>query len=439
MAKRTYRSISIKQAMAQLQTATLGDRVVLAVDVAKQVLYGALIDASTRQTLAIIKWEHPQQTRELLALVDALHEREVRIEAVMEPSGTYGDVVRHQLSLAAVDLFSVLPKRVYDAQGLYDGVRSLHDPKAAVVIGRLHLDGLSTRWQALDNERRELVAHAAAHSYAVEQAQRALGRIEALLARHFPEVVCVLSLADATLPALLAHYGSAQAMAADPGGVDALLRRKSRGKLDATKRATVYELAQRTLGVPMLPAETALMQTLAEQVLCARRLRQRHDQSISRQVAAHPACSMMRSVVGSATAAVIVADVGDPRTFSCARAYLRAFGLNLREHSSGRRQGRLSITKCGPARARKFLWLASLALIRRDPIIAAYYRAKLERDGGRHKLLATTAVMRKVALALFHVGRGAVFEPERLVDVSRLQLPETYRDELNRRRVRFVA
>jgi transposase len=439
MAKRTYRSISIKQAMAQLQTTDFGDRVVLAIDVAKQLLYGALIDAATRQTLVIIKWEHPQQTRELLALVDMLREREVGIEAVMEPSGTYGDVVRHQLGLVGVELFSVAPKRVYDAQALYDGVRSLHDPKAAVVIGRLHLDGLSTRWQAMDNERRELVAHAAAHSYAVEQAQHALGRIEALLARCFPEVGSVLSLADATLPALLAHYGSPHAMAADPEGVDALLRRKSRGKLDESKRAKVYELAQQTLGVPMLPAETALMQTLAEQVLHARRLKQRHDQSINRQVAAHPACSMMRPVVGAGTAAVIVADVGDPRMFSCARAYLRAFGLNLREHSSGRRQGRLSITKCGPARARKFLWLASMALIRRDPIIAAYYRAKLERDGGRHKLLATTAVMRKVALALFHVGRGAAFEPERLVDVSRLQLPETYRDELNRRRVRFVA
>jgi hypothetical protein len=439
MGKRTYRAISIKQAASQLLTTTLGDHVVFAVDVAKRLLYGALIAVTTRQTLAIVKWEQPQQTREVLALLEALQQRGVHIEAVLEPSGTYGDVLRHQLGLASIALFSVAPKRVYDAQALYDGVRSLHDPKAAQVIGRLHLDGLSTPWRDGDGERRELVALAAAHSHAVEQGQLAQGRIEALLARHFPEIGDVLSLSDATLPALLSRYGSAEAMAADADGVDALLRRQSRGRLSQAKRARVVELCEQTLGVPMLPAELTLMQTLAEQVLSARRLKQRHDRRIREHVTAHPACSTMRSVVGASTAAVIVADVGDPRTFSSARAYLRAFGLNLREHSSGRRKGRLSITKCGPARARKFLWLATLALIQREPTVAAYYRAKLERDGGRHKLLATTAVMRKIAMALFHVGRGAEFEPESLFDVSRLQLPETYRDALNRRRVRFGA
>ena len=64
--------------------------------------------------------------------------------------------------------------------------------------------------------------------------------------------------------------------------------------------------------------------------------------------------------VGKATAAVLVADVGNPQEFSSTRAYLKAFGMNLKEKSSGEQKGQLRITKRGPSRARKYLWLAVL-------------------------------------------------------------------------------
>ena len=131
--------------------------------------------------------------------------------------------------------------------------------------------------------------------------------------------------------------------------------------------------------------------------------------------------------------------VGDPRRFASARAYRKAFGLNLRERSSGRKKGKLAITKRGPGRARRFLYLAVLGLIQRDPIVAAYYRQKVADKGGQHKRIAVTAVMRKIALALWHVGRGAPYDAARLFDTSRLTLPQEYRDRRNRRRVAFAA
>jgi len=95
-----------------------------------------------RTPVETFKWTHPQQTR---AVVTGLLESfgPTRLEVVMEPSGTYGDALRGLFAAAGVAVFRISPKRVHDAAELYDGVPSLHDAKAAYLIARLHLDGVS--------------------------------------------------------------------------------------------------------------------------------------------------------------------------------------------------------------------------------------------------------------------------------------------------------
>jgi hypothetical protein len=76
----------------------------------------------------------------------------------MEPSGTYGDVLRRQLEKDVFPVFMVSGKRTYDAKEIFDGVPSLHDAKSAAIIARLHADGLSTRLPDEVPERRQLKA-----------------------------------------------------------------------------------------------------------------------------------------------------------------------------------------------------------------------------------------------------------------------------------------
>jgi hypothetical protein len=49
-------------------------------------------------------------------------------------------------------------KRTHDAAEVYDGVPSLHSAKSAAIIAKLHLDGVSTPWGPLSEEKRELKA-----------------------------------------------------------------------------------------------------------------------------------------------------------------------------------------------------------------------------------------------------------------------------------------
>ena len=72
--------------------------------------------------------------------------------------------------------------------------------------------------------------------------------------------------------------------------------------------------------------------------------------------------------------------------------------------------------RIGAPRARL---LAVHRWVQRDPIARAWYQSKKARDGGRASR-AVVAMMRKLAKALFHVGRGAEFDSTKLFDIKRL-------------------
>ena len=126
-------------------------------------------------------------------------------------------------------------------------------------------------------------------------------------------------------------------------------------------------------------------------------------------------------VIGETTAAMLVDSIGDPREYGSARQLVKATGLNLKVRSSGKQVGQLKITKRGPARARRYHYLAALRLLQSDANVGAWYQRKVARDGGRHRRRAVVAVMRKLVMALFHVARGEVFDSSRLFDTKRLQ------------------
>ena len=109
--------------------------------------------------------------------------------------------------------------------------------------------------------------------------------------------------------------------------------------------------------MPLLAQERAALMTLASEAHRALKEFKKAKAEVER-LSENTVAQVLAPATGKTTAAVLVADVGDPRDFPCARVYLKAFGLNLREKSSGMLKGRLSITKRGSGRARQYLWLA---------------------------------------------------------------------------------
>jgi len=421
MRKRTYRAVAVKHMQIEHLSAT-SDRLILGCDAAKAIWYGAWM-TTQGEVVQTIRWDQVEETGVLLTQLQALRAAGVAVEVAVEPTATYADAVVAQLLAQGIPVYRINTKHSHDYQEIYDGVPSGHDAKAAAIVGKLHLErGVSSRpWPVLTPQRRELRVRVAALDWLKQDEQRAISRLESRLARYWPELLRLLPLTGVSAAALVARYGSPAAVAADPPGADALLRQASHGHLAPTKRTQVVASARTTIGLPMLEAERDQLRQVATTVSELRRQQRAAAQALATQAATDPALAPIGRVVGQTTAAVLAACLGDLRTYTSVRALYRAPGLNLREHSSGLKKGRLTITKRGSARARRWLFLATLRWIKADAIARAWYHRKVQRNGGiKHK--AIVALMRKLLAALYHVGRGATYNPHQLFDTRRLQL-----------------
>jgi len=418
MSKRRYHSVECKNVDWQgLSEQVAGRQVVLAIDVAKDDFVTSIL--CDEEVVMRVKWLHPQQTRDLLDGVVRLTQV-TSVEAAMEPSGTYGDALRWQLHQLGIEVYQLSPKRVHDAAEVYDGVPSLHDAKAADIIGLLHSHKRSQPWPEPTLIQRALTAQLTRLRVSKQHYQRDLNRLEAQLGRHWPESLRLLDLDSVTLHRLIAAYGvptPAQAMGEEAA---ALMRRYGGHWLRQEKIEQVLCSAEHTVGVPCLAPERELLRWLATRVLEAHQQVHRIEREIEAVVADHAVSVAIAQIVGKVTSAVLLAALGDPRDYPDADSYCKGMGLNLKERSSGKHKGRLKLTKRGPSVVRYYLYFSALRWIGTDPLIQRWYRAKTQRPGAI-KNKSVIALMRKLAKAVWYVARGEVFEVERLFNLKAVQ------------------
>jgi transposase len=356
---------------------------------------------------------NPEQIPALVAVLGELGQRHP-VTVALEPSGTYGDPLRQALGDAGIVVHRVSPKAAHDYAEVFDGVPSQHDHKDAAVVAELAALGKSCPWPYLARSEWEQELGACVRWLTAQRriAMLWLGRLEGLLARHWPEVTRQLSVASASLLRALAYYGSPAALAADTGAA-AQLERWGRQRLSADTVAQVVASARTTLGVRLGQVEEQSLRRYAEQALLARREARRSERRLRMLARVQPVLQAQGQVVGVPTACVLWVGVGDPRNYGSGAAYRKAMGLNLVEHSSGTYQGQLRISKRGNPRVRQWLYVAVLRLIRREGVVD-WYRARKSQGpvAGRKALVG---VMRKLALALYHVGvDGVEFEARKL-------------------------
>jgi transposase len=414
MSKGRYRTVEVKQADWEAWAAqAAGGVVALAVDVAKEDFVGRL-DIRDGVHLGRVKWRHPEETGELLAGIARLA-AVARVEAVMESSGTYGDALRWQLRERGAEIYRASAKRVHDAAEVYDGVPSLHDAKATDIIAELHAQGHTQVWSEPDAQRRGLNAQLQMLYQCKALYQQQINRLEALLARHWPEALAILGLGSATLHRLIADFGGPAQVHGLERQARALMRQTGRAGLAEEKIAAVLQSAGTTLGLPCVLEERQRLRWEAKRLLATGEELRRIERLVEAAVGEDALLESMAPVVGPVTGAVLVAAVGSPASYPDPASYLKALGLNLKERSSGKHKGRLKITKRGPSVARFYLYFAALRLIAKEPTVACWFKAKTQRPGAV-KGKQVVELMRRLAQALWHQARGRPFRAERLFD-----------------------
>ena len=271
MKKRSYRAQKVNEVRwEEVADRVKGKAVVWAVDVAKVEQYGVLMD-SEREVVVTVKWAHPAETP---ALVERLRGLACgSLTAVMESTGVNGDTLRRQLREAGIEVHLMSAKRVHDACEVYDGVPSMHDAKAAQVIGRLYFEGAGERAAAQPRCHRSALP---------------------------------------TLP----EEGRER------------MRRVSRGKLAAEKIEAVLESARHSIGVPCVAAEREYLMALGAELRHSREQKERVGLRLSALTQADPELHALGVTIGRVTTGLLIAEGLDPRAYANSSSYCKAFGLN---------------------------------------------------------------------------------------------------------------
>lgn len=291
------------------------------------------------------------------------------------------------------------------------------------MLAWLHATGkVSQRWQQRSDAERELIALSKMLDRATRWYLRLLNQLEAEMARVWPEAPKLLPLKRTSLLTLLKEIGGPGSVAADRDAAASLLKRAGRSFLKPDKVSAVIDSAVTTQGVSMLGLEEENLSDLASGVLQAKAKKKKLERRMNTEARKRAAATLC-DFAGGPTTGIFYAAGLDPSKFEAPAQLLKAFGLNLWENSSGTgKVSGLHISKRGSGRARRWLFLLALRTVEGNAIVESWYRKKVARDGGKVKMKAIVAVMRKLVRAIWHVGRGECFDASKLFDTDLLVL-----------------
>jgi transposase len=382
------------------------------------------LDIGKYRIMAVGRWSAREFSRpwrvanpsEIATFVGLLRQlrRGRELVVALEPSGTYGDALRQALHDAGIAVQRVSPKAAHDYAEVFDGVPSQHDGKDAALVAELAALGKGSAWpyEPVPAWERELAYWVERWEWFRREQAVGSGCLEALLGRHWPEATGLLRVSSGVLLRILHRYGGPARLAADAEARARVTRWGGRW-LSAAKVEQLLASAGRTAGVRQGEWDERRLREHAGRARQARREVARCRRQLQALARGRRVLQDQGRVVGVATACVLWSCLGDPRDYPCGRAYRKAMGLNLTERSSGTYQGKLTISKRGNPRVRRWLYLAALRLVKQAGV-QRWYQAKKARDGNKARR-ALVAIMRRLALALYQVGvHGTPFDVRRL-------------------------
>lgn len=198
MKKKAYRSVSVKAVVWQEVCAGReGEALDVGVDVGKYELEVVLRWACDGEFERPWSVENPWEIGRLVEQLRGL-QRGRQLRVGLEPSGTYGEALRQALADAGLEVLRVGTKASKDYAEVFDGVPSQHDGKDAAVVAELVALGKARRWPyqpagVADQEMAYWVQWLEVHHRLWSLWS---GRLEGLLARHWPEATRVLRLSE---------------------------------------------------------------------------------------------------------------------------------------------------------------------------------------------------------------------------------------------------
>ncbi len=326
-----------------------------------------------------------------------------------ESTGAYAEPVFHYLKDKPVKLVQINPmhtKRVKELTGNSPNKTDRKDPRViADVIALGHVLTLVVPQHAAAELRR--LSHARQRSIKKRTAtSNQLNDVVYILFPEFTQIFKDITCKSAVY--LLKHHPLPEdILAVAPQRLTALLKKISRGRINADKAAQLIEAARHSVGLKEGRAAICLeISQLINEINMHNHFIAQLEEQMHQGLKRIPYSVSMLSIKGISvvTVAGLIGEVGDFRQFKTISEITKLAGLDLYEISSGKHQkGRRRISKRGRPLMRKLLFFAAINTIKAGGIMHDNYHQMLKR--GMEKIKALVAISRKLLAIIFALVR----------------------------------
>jgi len=326
---------------------------------------------------------------------------------VMEPTGHYWFNLAQYLDDQGMKTALVNPYHVKRSKELDDNSPTKNDQKDPKTIAMLAKDGRYLMPYIPKGIFSDLRVAMENRSRIAERLNGVANRVKRWLSIYFPEFNAVFAKWDGKTALVCLREFSTPALVLEQGVngiVESWKEKKIRG--EGNKRATrLFEAAQRSVGVREGQSAALLeLEVLLEEYDLLTKQVDRAMAFVKDLVSQIPGANEVINVkgLGLVTVAGFLAEIGDPSRFSHPKQIQKFAGLNLKENSSGKHQGKTTITKRGRRRLRAILFRAIMPMVATNAEfkqLHKYYTTRSENP--LKKMQSLVALMCKLIRVMF--------------------------------------
>lgn len=315
-----------------------------------------------------------------------------------ESTGCYGDPLKLYMQQKGARLIQVNPMHTKRLKELSDNSPNKTDEKDPRVIADILMLGYGLTSVIPEGKIAELRELAQSRESRLEDINRVKNRMEAHLARYFPEFLHIMGLKTKTSIYLLVNYPTAEDIAEKQlNKLNEEIYRISRARIKYSKVEKLHQAAIDSIGIK--EAQQAYREEIKrqiEQLKVFEKQLAEIEQQIEIITDQLPEARILKSIkgIGLITAAYLLSEIVDFKSYKVEKEVEKFAGLNLFEISSGEHKGERRLSKRGRTLLRKALYIAVLNMINKNGIYYNDYQRYLKR--GVKKVKAMVIIMKRL-------------------------------------------
>ncbi len=290
----------------------------------------------------------------------------------MEPTGHYWYGFGSHLQNMGVEFGMVNPYHVKRSKELDDNNPSKHDRKDPKTIAMLVKDGRFLIPYMPEGVYREIRNLMELRRQNVVQLISIQNRVKRWLAIYFPEFSTVFKKWTGKAALLtLKHFPTPQAVIkTGEEKIVATWKKEVKRAVGHKHAQKLIKAATESIGIRHgLESATMEINTLLDEYMLYGHRLELVMKKVEEQVREVPSANKLLGIKGIGIVAIagFIGAIGDISRFDAPEQIVKLFGLNLRENSSGKHQGRTTITRRGRSDGRYAMFQAVLPLVARNP------------------------------------------------------------------------